>query len=250
MLTSLEFGGGRPLAEAADYLEVRLGIPIHYEDPPYIHASDLLDVTERVAKPEARLKNPNVRVFVPRGGKFVMQYPFEWQQRGENMSILRAAVAAYRVAGLTGAFDVMGSDRAVCIVPTQFKNGNGQNASHTSILDTKITIPEKETSVLEAVMAVTEQVSNVSPEKLVMGTVPSSTLRTHTVRIRADDEPARDVLLRMLKEMKRFRGVTSPPSKCSWRVFFAPIDKFYVLNIHIVMKEVDSPFGGKVTEPL
>ncbi len=241
-LTSLEFEGARPLAEAADSLEVRLGVPIHYEDPPYIHASDLLDVTARVSKPEARLKAPDHRVMVQRGGKFTVQYPYDWQSRGQNMSILRAVVEAYRTAGHTGAFDVLGSDSTVCIVPTHFKDTSGNTASYTPILDTRITIPERETSVLEAMQAIAEQVSDVSTRKLVIGTVPVNTLRQHTVHIKADHEPARKVLLRVLGDMKRAR--------CSWRMFFAPIERYYVLNLQVVRKEVASPFGGKVVKPL
>ncbi|MGH6848622.1 MAG: hypothetical protein ACREC0_14675, partial [Methylocella sp.] len=37
---------GRPVAEAIEELEKRYGWQINYEDPPYVHYSDIVEVTD------------------------------------------------------------------------------------------------------------------------------------------------------------------------------------------------------------
>src|SRR6266436_4705556 len=65
--------GPRPLAKAIEQLEQTLRVPINYEDAPYEHPSDLVDVTSTVA----RSAPPGAKglVIIPRGEALTVELP-------------------------------------------------------------------------------------------------------------------------------------------------------------------------------
>jgi hypothetical protein len=64
---SITVQGASPVAKAAEELEKRHGWQITYEDPPYIHNSDITDLTD-TPWPGARVQNIAIAVASARTG--------------------------------------------------------------------------------------------------------------------------------------------------------------------------------------
>jgi hypothetical protein len=66
----------RPVAKAIEQIESRYGWPATYEDPPYVHESQMLDVTAvvRSGGQEADTAGASNRVLIPRGGTVSFEY--------------------------------------------------------------------------------------------------------------------------------------------------------------------------------
>src|ERR1700687_1604209 len=52
----------RPVAAAAEKFEEQFHVPITYEDPPYLFASDIEDVRAKIARPESLAAGKGLRV--------------------------------------------------------------------------------------------------------------------------------------------------------------------------------------------
>jgi hypothetical protein len=99
----VEVDDARPLMRAVDELQARLGVPIHYEDPPFQHADDLEDITDRVPQtPQQRAANPGVKFIVPRGGRLSVNLT------GQSVGLqVSQTIAEYHARGFPGRFTVI-----------------------------------------------------------------------------------------------------------------------------------------------
>jgi hypothetical protein len=79
-----------PIAEAVKQVERRFGRVVTYEDVPHVAPSDLVDITDRVAKVNPR----TTRVYVPRGDSIRLAYMSRYAtldaQAGEALAQLLA----------------------------------------------------------------------------------------------------------------------------------------------------------------
>src|SRR5437016_12809496 len=67
---SMEVNDPRPVAKAVEQLEALYGFPVTYEDPPYVHGSELADVTDKLHRDRENLN----RVVIPKGGPLSWTY--------------------------------------------------------------------------------------------------------------------------------------------------------------------------------
>jgi len=75
---SLSVNGARPVKLAAETLEKKYGWIITYEDPPYVHETELVDVTEKVRRDLDKFKPGHApKVFTPKGGELAFEYNIE-----------------------------------------------------------------------------------------------------------------------------------------------------------------------------
>src|SRR6266567_8025919 len=89
----------RPVAQAARELESKFGLPITYEDPPYVHASEIADVTAQVRRDQQNHR----KVWVPRGGTLSLAYDLPSEQieaPGTDASAALGVAAAAAIAAL------------------------------------------------------------------------------------------------------------------------------------------------------
>ena len=206
---------GRPMAEAVRVIEERYGWTITYEDPPYVHPDDAVDVTERVRRTPAP---GNRRVLVPRGGTFEVGYP---QPPGGGQpdpdALLQHVVEEYNSTGLTGRFRVEQRGGAFHVVPSHYKAATGKLEPYRSALDTKVSPGAKEQSAYEMMMAIVGGVTAAGAIKLGPGTFPMNAFLQRRVSGTAGEETARDALLRLLRETglrltwKLYCGPGAPP---------------------------------------
>ena len=214
----------RPLAKVVSILEERYGVTIMYEDPPYLNGSQLADVTDAVTKtPTAEGR----RILVPRGGAFAFTSTFESGEPLSRMrSVLEQLVTEYRTTGY-GDFKVAQGGDVFHIVPRTFRNQHGDDESFAPILNTKITLERADRRpALEVLEETTAAVTRASSVPVMLGTVPLTLFANSVVTIRANNEPARSVLLRIL---------AATETRLSWALYYSPDQPpSYFLNIHVV----------------
>lgn len=243
----------RPVAAALQLISAEFPLEMTYEDPRYVYEGDLEDVTLEVRRDLALYDDPSQapRVIVPRRSQAlsaVIAISREPTSEADWMPAIDSVVQAQNELWSGGQFRVEESPGAVHIIPTAARNEAGQFVSQTPILSTRITIPPQELNGLSMISAICEAVSvaaggtfsydnsTILQSLLKILRVPTGVLRRHRGVLAADDEPARDVLLRVLREVDEKRA---------WLVFvtFDPILDNYWLNVR------SSPRTDQISSP-
>lgn len=211
----------RPLAAAVRTLEDRHGVVITYEDPPYVHASQIADVTATVAR---RQLPKGIRVLVPRGGPFEFGYPGSSGSYAHMPDILERLVTEYKSSGYAGGFKLLRTGETFHVVPTTRRNRNGNDAAYSAILNTKISI-SRQGPALDVLQEIATTLADRTGVAVFLGTVPMGRSLRVNVTISADNEPARSVLVRTL---------VASGARLSWELYYDPQSSRpqYVLNIH------------------
>jgi hypothetical protein len=217
----------RPLATAVEQLEKRFGWVITYEDPFYLHTSDIEDVTLAVR----RDGNFSKRVLAPRGGLFNFQYSVP--QAGNVLdasAVLSKLLEDYQLTGHPGVFRMRRTGDVFHIVPSQTRNAAGQLESVVPFLETDISLPAGDRTSLRMVEEITSAVSNPDRGRVGVGTVPINLMMQVRVQGGARNEHARTVLLRTFNATGR---------TLSWALFCSPgLTPECALNIHVVEKHI------------
>jgi hypothetical protein len=216
----------RPLAAAIETLENRFGWTVTYEDAPYLFGGDLADVTAIVR----RDGKSEPKVLIPLGGTLNFNYRLNTAGRppspADEESVLRALIEEYRITINAAVFDLRRTGDVYHVVPKQSRDVLGAMQPYSPLLDTRITLPDREYTGLQLFEAI---VSAVNPDKrrFILGMVPLNLFAHAHVRISAQGEPARLVVLRALKAID---------GRLSWQLFCGPdtpIDPC-ALNVHVV----------------
>jgi hypothetical protein len=207
-----------------EILEGKHGAIITYEDPPYVHETEIVDHTI----PEYKQANPfGHRALSPKGGSLEITYqtPAGLARSDEIRYLIQKLLDTHAERNNPGRFRLQQEGEIFHIIPTHAKNIAGTLVSVKSILDTTISFPEQERSVLDTLELITNAVSQARGIKFVISTVPRKLLHRTSSRQGATNEKARDVLVRTLKATN---------TKLSWRLFYGHGWKWYVLNVHWV----------------
>lgn len=216
----------RPLAQAVLELEIKSGWPITYEDPPYAHPSDVVDVTVRRDLGQA---------LVPRGGRFEFHTFLapRSQKLADATPVIQSLLDTFNRSGYPGSFMSKKSGQIFHVVPVQIQNKDGRLIDLIPILDVPITLPEQERSGIKALQDITQAISKLTGTQIIVGTIPLNLFLPRT-RLAAANEPARDVIVRLVQSTNR---------KLSWQLLYDPGARLYALNLHIVLSEIMSPAG-------
>jgi hypothetical protein len=233
---TVDCGGvcARPLAETVTALEKRYGWVITYEEPPYVHPSEISDVTHLVSKaydPANPYDPTKARVLIPKGGTFEFEFfaPLSHDANPQELT-LQSLLAQYRESGLPeGGFRVLRTGSVFHIVPGKVTNHRGVVVPHRSPLDTIISVPAGTRTAEGMIAEIVERVAKSTGTKVLEG-VYGNLLRQTRIEGGVSDEPARQALLRTLHAANR---------KFSWRLLYDPGSQVYVLSIH----EVKDPPG-------
>jgi hypothetical protein len=217
----------RPLA-MVEALERRYGWTVTYEDPAYLHASDLADLSYRVHKDDAPTKP---RILGVRGGPFRFTYMIpseaaEPQQR----TLLDALLEQHHLSGNPGIFRVLRTGTVFHVVPSMRKGPDGVLEARGSILDAKISVADGERTVFDMFEEIVVAVNRSSGVKVMTGIVPMNLFMQARVAGGAQNESARTVILRTLESTKW---------KFSWQLLHDPTPPgMYALNVHVVPDRV------------
>jgi hypothetical protein len=224
----------RPVAKAIEQIESRYGWPATYEDPPYVHESQMLDVTAvvRSGRQEADTAGASNRVLIPRGGTVSFEYDEKPSVLGLNPPSLATLNAlTHLLKSYSGSVDglemfrVIQSGKAFHVVPTRYVNPLGQPAEIKPLLDVPVTIsPGDRKTAATLINDVCVSLSVTTGQTVVLGSAPSFLMKV-TMSIAAANEAARSVLDRIFAEID---------TPLSWDLFYDPGLRWYGLNVHVV----------------
>jgi len=147
------------------------------------------------------------------------------------VAAVQKLVANYN-ARLDVATFAVSQDGLAHVVPRETVDLAGQRVPVTPVLDTKITLAAEPRSAMDLLGEICQAVSAVSGQPVVIGTVPTNGLYTRQTAIGADNEPARQVLEKLI-------AATGMP--LSWRLLYGPGSKDYVLNMAVIQRPTAQP---------
>jgi len=216
----------RSVAKALEYLEVLYGWPMTYEDAPYVHESDLVDITAQVSRAKVDDKILGIRRV---NISFVYDGPSTYVPSKDDLPkalrAIREVLHSYNTSYGAEVFTLMQSDTTFHVVPIQLKNASGQIAKITPLLDTTISILPKHRTGLDLLREICRSLSLAPDYHVIVGIIPLKLFIDHTTTINASNETARSVIDRLFEEMN---------VPLSWQLFYDPGPHWYALNIHHV----------------
>lgn len=220
----------RPLAAICLEIERLSGVPINYEDVQYANASDLQDVTDQIMNSGQRAQSlPGVRVIVPKAASLTLAVDLD--KRGmipdpaNALAAVLTAMSAYH-ASSTSRFGVNQLSGSLYVQPEQVLDEKGVLKRLPRVLATPVTIDFKSRNAFEALSFLLDTLSRKSGIKVAVGMVPINAFVRTQVSISTNNEAAELALTRLFDAMKL--------GAMSYAMFYDPVEKYYVLNIHVV----------------
>jgi hypothetical protein len=211
----------RPLAAALDELENRYGWRVTYEDPPYLHDSEIADISHRIAR-----AGSGARVLVPKGGRFTFAPPSRASAAASPQDI-DDVVRSYNRKHRADAFTVIRGKALLHVVPVKTLGREGRVLPVTPLLDTPVTIPAKRRTALELLEAICEAITANAGQKLSLGAIPVKLLDSQVVASGAMETKARTLIEDV---------VLASGAPLTWRLLHDPELAWYFLNIGVVVQ--------------
>jgi hypothetical protein len=214
----------RPVAKAIEEIERLTGRPITYEDPPYLHPSTVVDVTEMIRRDPSPAAAGS-RAIIPKGGVLTFALPANpvaADERGAVDAIVRSYNAGQSAVA---TFAVVHGDKLTHVVPQRAMGPSGRLDPLTPVLDTKITLPAKARTALALLEEICRAISAASRQPVEIGMAPMNGLDRQQIAFGADGEPARLVLEKL---------VVASAVPLSWRLLYDPGLKTYYMNLPVV----------------
>jgi hypothetical protein len=111
------------------------------------------------------------------------------------------------------------------VVPTRTRSSSGEWIAQSSILDAKITIPEERRTVAHLFELLCQALSKTSGIAVHDSFYPLNAFYNMQTSLGANDEVARDVVVRMLRAFRL---------KLTWSLNYDPVTHGYYFNIEVV----------------
>ncbi len=238
----------RPLAQAAQQLELKFGTGISYEDAAWTYSGDSIKAAQTDWGRKIAEKNPAFKAVIPAGGSLQIKIPFDRASRRPIPSVntvLQNVLDQHKVRGNPGEFTFVNLGDDFSIMPTMARDEAGRMVPARSPLDFPISFSSAERSGIETLQLICDTVTVASGRKVDLGIVPSNLLFNSVVQLSANGEGARDVLIKALRALRwpDPRNLGQIP-KLSWSLLYGPDTQYYSLNIKGVEQEVRGPTGA------
>jgi hypothetical protein len=219
---SLVVSDPRPVAAAIEEIEKLSGKPITYEDPPYLNKDYMMPMVED--------GNADPRLLVPRGGTLRITLPADASPE-QKVAAAQSMVGNYNASHGAATFSVS-QDGLTHVVPRQTRDASDRLMPVTPALDTRITVAAKLRSAMDLLGEICKAVSLGSGQPVGIGTVPTNALYQQKIEIGANNEPARQVLEKL---------IVASRMTLSWRLLYDPGLKTYYLNIPVIRWTFNPP---------
>jgi hypothetical protein len=222
----------RPVAQAILELQEKYGWVITYEDPLYVHDSEIDDVTLKVRKDLDKYKPGEApKVLVPKGGSLEFKYNVMSDTNlPDNPAMVVQKLLDAQAASVNGGrFRLETRGQIMHVIPTAIKNSAGVIVSQESVLDAIISLPSGDGTVLQKLRSICTAISRTTNITVKLGTIPTGLLLQHRDQQGAANQRARDILVNTLETINN-------ETKLSWRLLYEPGMKTYYLNIRSVLK--------------
>jgi hypothetical protein len=213
----------RPLWQLARELEKAYKWRITYEEAPLENSADLVNSatigTHWIARPTAF--------------QAAFEEPQDSRSMEEKWKILDRLVAKY--SGPHGTMTVLSNGDYSHIIPTTLKNKAGQIVPFEPLLNTRVSFESAQRSLLETVRLIMSQVSSIRGVSIGLGTIPTNLFLQQQLLTDADNEPAREVLMRIFEDASGFRQLRGiSPVRVTWSLLNDVSYSGYFFNAHLV----------------
>ena len=241
-LETLSINEARPVAGALRVLAAKYGLAISYEDPRYVYAGDIADVTLSAARDPSRITASSKRVIAPTNKSLSLSYEVsaETGQPADAAALLDQILAAYASGGV-GTFKIERTGELLHVVPALARNTQGLMEENASILLARISIPAEERSGMKFLEAFCTALSHATGFKVQPGIVPINNFMQYRGTDGAADEVARDVLIRVLSRIGK---------KLTWAINYDPQTPRYGVNISSLARTYAPPGSERELPPL
>jgi hypothetical protein len=226
--TSFTVESPRALSEAVLILIQRYGYVITYEDAPLAYTGDLQDLTsERHGDLSYLKKRGAVRETVPLSETLTVNLPAPSDMNDPKnvAAVIEQMLMDHANHNQGGHFRLQQTEGYFHIVPSEVRDSHGEWVSHGSILEANISMPELEGPGAVLLDAICAAVGNATHTQVVVGSIPNNVLIPYRGVVSARSEPARVVLLRMLKDTER---------RLTWMLEYDASRGQYILSIVLV----------------
>src|SRR5258706_5429494 len=238
--------GPKPLQDICLQLEEALHWRITYEDPPALVGDELVPAT-----------NPGgVSVLVMRALPLSIDVPTENSTSSEvKRDTVRMLLEAYHRSGNRAVFRGIQQGDFIHIVPEAVRGEDGRLQRFQPMFDTHVTIPRGTYSLGLLTSLILSKVGQSRGIPIMRATVPINLFAQATVTEEADDEPARDVLMRAFEGINAQRIADHlSVLRLTWYLGYSPNGNNYFLNVHSVALEQDdlrnnAPSQSKQQQP-
>lgn len=227
----------RPVARALQKLEQVYGLPITFEDTQHPHDWAAAPINE---KGFHQMHSENLT--------FTYEAPLADADLGTRKGLAANALGEilknYNTAHNSEVFTMAESAEGFHVVAHQFTNASGQQERLHPLLDTPISIDSEERTSDQLLGEIAKSINSV-PRQFAhasIGIFDVKGFTSHRTSITATNEPARDVLERLLSEMPVVAQKHNPngsftniPASWSWQLFCDPDPQWgCALSIHSV----------------
>lgn len=223
------FEGARSLSAAVDTLVCRHGLFLNYEDAPWISEQDVQELPSptRLETPADGAgpvpSRPPVRMPASERLDFEYVEDPETQLPLDAADLLDDLVEAHRQQGGHGRFRVERlNDGIASIVASAALDEQGEWSAIEPVLSRKVTLGAQHRTVEELFDRVLAELNEKGPYRIGSAAVPLNAFHQTSVDFGADDEPARDVLIRALRAL---------PYRYYMILNFDPMGRRYFLNV-------------------
>ena len=199
----------RPVAEAILELDMRYGWQITYEDPLYIHYSDLTDVTDTnwpgtpvqslSQLQAAQQPGVNNRTLVPKGGSLTFTLP---SADPDELGAVEALLKTYNESHRGFEFAVVQGASLLHVVPRKARGLSGNLEPVKPVLDALITIEPKKRTSAALLEEVFKKVSIATNTNVGMASTAANLLDRTTTSIGGSGRTARSILEQWILERR------------------------------------------------
>lgn len=202
----------RPVKAAITHLEKRYGWLVTYEDPPYMYAGELENVSQV----------PGNVVMDLRTEQLVLLQPLP-VAAPQPIALLSEVIDADSVRVGATRFGLRSSSLGSHIVPVAYRSSSGEWTTTTSVLDAQISMSIEEVTVQKYLERFCTALSQASGRAVRLATVPSRLLTSRVISLSANNQVASEILIAALQSLN---------TSLTWRLLYSPESgRGYYLNI-------------------
>ena len=209
-----------PVLAISDTLADRYGISVSVESPQWAFPNDTEDVA--IADPQFSAQHRNIHYLVMKRHVVQVRFPAVADAHPKDLVGLLVQLRDAANKEMPYAYRLDAHDREYVLVPTKTRNSAGELEDVQPLLDRHVNIPAGSRSLAEHASLMADQLSgqtglHVNCCQSFVGGIPWGRA---AVLFQADDEPAREVLRRLirLEEQQNSHAPNWHPAYDHWRV--------------------------------
>jgi len=222
---TISFVEPRPLYQLGLRLEEEYNWRITYEDPAWESSDDLVSAS------------PGRAGFItPRPTPLTVTFaePNDTSSISEKREVLESLVQRAHLPA-TMAMVVLHNGDYSHVVPVALKQKGGKIVAFVPMLDSRISFASGQRTLFEAVGLVLSQVSNSRGIHVAMGTIPNNLFLGRQQLTFAENETARDVLMRFFEDASGTSLLAGGPAiRVTWALLYDANAKQYFFNAHVL----------------